>query len=179
MKAFLIFYTLFVFTISVFSQEKIIILHPVVGDTISFQEKMDYFLFKDIVDSNYQYGLIFFIDDDYYLVSYNDHDSLIIELDSMKIFEYHSNIDKLYNYYSSQSNIDSNQTKIDIFSPDYNSQSINTNYLSPEMIKKIEKDSRRHRYLNNEADLNGLKGQEKENFINSVGYGDVNFKKKK
>jgi len=164
-----------------FSQVEKIILHQVVGDTISLKEKIDYLLFPEIADTNFNYGLVRYINTSYYIISYFKSDSLIRQIDSTDIYNYHKNIEKLYAYYSNKTQSDnSSETSYVILTDSVNkSQKLNTNYISPEMRKKIEYDANRYQRLNGEAQNQGLKGQDRQNYINTGGYGELKFKKKK
>ncbi len=162
-----------------FSQGNLISLHPLIGDTVSYQEKIDYLLFTEVVDTNYLFGLLYSNDsNNYYLISYHSTDSAITKIDSGKISEYRLNIDKLYAFYTSQSKPDTIHEKGNLFLIDSISHGFNKNFISPEMSKQIGRDARRYQGLNNAADKQGLKGQDKENYINTGGYGEIRFKKK-
>jgi hypothetical protein len=52
---------------SVFAQKELVILHPVLGDTIDLAEKQTYLLFADVDDSIYDFGQIVKEGDNYFL----------------------------------------------------------------------------------------------------------------
>ena len=90
------------------SQDSLFVLHPIVGEIIDQNEKIDYLLFPEINDSLFSYCQIKQIEDDFLVVSYLISDSIItIQLNISEINQYQKNIDKLYEYYSSQFEEDS------------------------------------------------------------------------
>jgi hypothetical protein len=154
-----------------FSQDKIFVLHPFVGDTIDNYEKNKFLLFPEINDSCFHFGLIHLTSERKYLLySYADAKSIpkIAEIDSSKIKEYAGNIQKFIDYYTTLlKNADfSLQRK----SPKTQKNlPINLN-LSPEFYKKLGNDLDRYQFLNFNADIKGLWGKEKEDYIKTQGF---------
>lgn len=90
------------------SQDGLIVLHPIVGDTIDKDEKVNYLLFPEITDSLFIYCQINKVADKYYATSFLVRDSLLtIQLNGTEINLYKENIEKLNAYYSSQPESDS------------------------------------------------------------------------
>lgn len=85
------------------SQESLFVLHPLVGEVIDRNEKIDYLLFPEINDSLFNYCQIKHVEDSYFVISHLVSDSVItIQLNNSEINQYNKNIDKLFDYYSSQ-----------------------------------------------------------------------------
>lgn len=90
------------------SQDNLFVLHPIIGEIIDRNEKIDYLLFPEINDSIFSYCQIKQVEDKFFVNSYLSSDSIIIvQLNVSEINQYQKNIDKLYDYYSSQPEADS------------------------------------------------------------------------
>ena len=90
------------------SQDSLFVLHPIIGEIIDRNEKIDYLLFPEIKDSIFNYCSIKHEGDKYFVNSHLVSDSInIIQLNISEINQYQKNIDKLYDYYSSQPEEDS------------------------------------------------------------------------
>jgi len=90
------------------SQDSLFVLHPIVGEIIDRNEKIDYLLFPEINDSIFNYCQIKQVKDKFLANSYLVSDSIItVQLSISEINQYQKNIDKLYDYYSSQPEEDS------------------------------------------------------------------------
>jgi hypothetical protein len=85
------------------SQDSLFVLHPLVGDVIDRNEKIDYLLFPEINDSLFSYCQIKQVEERFFVISHLVSDSVItIQLNISEINQYNKNIDKLHEYYSSQ-----------------------------------------------------------------------------
>jgi hypothetical protein len=165
------------FFISATSQDKIVILHSIVGDTITLKEKKDYLLFPDIVDSVFNFGILHLTNNTFQLYVYQSKDPLIVQIDSSEIHQYKLNIEKLSEYYSNVSSDNSIESSESIMlnnnntkNPTLHQSSINPNTL---------KEAKRNQLLNNSADNQGITGKAKENYINTGGAGSIKLRKKK
>ena len=92
-----------------FSQDSILILHPVIGEIIDNIEKKKYLLFTEIEDTVYSYAYIKFSDNKYYLnVSMTGPNAQYVkQLDTSEIHQYFINVVKLNEYFSNLANSDS------------------------------------------------------------------------
>jgi hypothetical protein len=170
-----------IFIISATSQDKIVILHPIVGDTITLKEKTDYLLFPNVVDSVFNYGLLHLKNNTYQLHIYHSTDSLIVQIDSSDIYQYKQNIEKLAAYYSNDALDDRIESSESIMLNNNNTKnnSLNQSSISPTTLKRTLKEAERTQLLNNSADKQGLNGKERENYINTGGAGSIKLRKKK
>jgi hypothetical protein len=154
-----------------FSQDKIFVLHPFVGDTIDNYEKDKFLLFPEINDSYFRFGQIHLIADKKYLLySYSDYGSnpKISEIDSSMIKEYAGNIQKFIDYYTS---LLKNPDLIHTPSNAKNQKDLKVNLnISPEFYKKLASEIERVQHLKWNAEQKGLWGKDKENYIKTGGY---------
>ncbi len=167
----------FLYQLSVFSQDKVVALHPAVGDTIEFTEKKMYFLFPEIEDTDFNNGQIFTGKNGFYLVCGTKSSKIIHNIDPVAFNQYRLNIEKLYAYYISSTNADT----LNISTNELKSLSAvpHINLINAEMLENLPKESRRYQYLKNEAEKLGLWGEDKENYIKTSGYIELFSTKKK
>ncbi len=168
MKKFLLLILSCFITVSIYAQEKPLVLHPIIGDAIDIKEKTIYFLFPEIEDSTFVLGHIFKQNDDYYLHYETDSCPKRNKLDSLTIKQYELNIEKLFTYYSNLSDTDSVNISINDLSSKVSN--LNFNIISPEMRKNLPYESRRYQHLNGEAERQGLWGDKKDAYIKTTGY---------
>lgn len=109
MKRFVLLINLILlFGIQCKSQDSLFVLHPIVGEIIDRNEKIDYLLFPEINDSLFNYCQIKQVEEKFIVNSYFVSDSTVtILLNISDINQYQKNIDKLYDYYSRQPEVDS------------------------------------------------------------------------
>ncbi len=154
-----------------FSQDRIFVLHPFIGDTIDNNEKNKFLLFPEINDSYFRFGLIHLISNKKYLLySYSDYNSIpkITEIDSLTIKEYARNIQKFIDYYTS---LLKNPDLIQPPSSQKKQKNLNVNLnISPEFYKKLASEVDRYQSLKSAAELKGLWGKDKENYIKTGWY---------
>lgn len=154
-----------------FSQEKIFVLHPFVGDTIDNYEKNKFLLFPEINDSYFRFGQIHLISDKKYLLySYSDYNSIpkISEIDSLTIKEYAGSIQKYIDYYTG---LLKTPDLIHTPSSAKNQKDLKVNLnISPEFYKKLASEIERVQHLKWDAEQKGLWGKDKENYIKTGGY---------
>jgi hypothetical protein len=169
------------FFISATSQDKIVILHPIIGDTITLQEKKDYLLFPDIVDSVFNFGILHLTNNTFQLYVYQSKDPLIVQIDSSEIHQYKLNIEKLSEYYSNVSSDNSIESSESIMLNNNNTKNhtLHQSSISPTTLKRTLKEATRTQLLNNSADRQGITGKAKENYINTGGAGSIKLRKKK
>ncbi|MUP36493.1 hypothetical protein [Labilibaculum euxinus] len=159
-------------SISVFAQKQIVILHPIVGDTIDLAEKQTYLLFADVDDSTYDYGQVMKEGDNYFLNVHSQSGEKLIEVDQLKLEEYHTNIQKLLAYYSYLENPDQLKEAplVVLNQKDTCALEMDIEYLSPKMKKKLRKDSDRYQYLKSDAERKGYWGEDQENYIKTASH---------
>jgi hypothetical protein len=149
-----------------FSQDKIFVLHPFVGDTIDNYEKNKFLLFPEINDSYFRFGQIHLIDNKKYLLySYSNYGSVpkISEIDSLTIKECAGSIQKYIDYYTS---LLKNPDLIHTPASAKNQKDLKVNLnISPEFYKKLASEVVRYQCLKGAAELKGLWGKDKENYI--------------
>lgn len=186
MKINFVFLIVVLFKNVVFSQSKIIQLHPILGDTIDLVEKRDYFLFPEVKDATYVYGILERKDSIVRFVSYQFSDTISVNVNQQKISEYQRNIDKLYAYYKNQSVSDSLKIKSTGFMESKTAPGqklVNPVKLSEAGKKLIGEESKRLIRLKNEAAKRRLIGEEKQVFMTNGPGGmelfSVKTKKKK
>ncbi len=153
-------------------------LHPVVGDTISYSEKVAFYLFPEINDSSFIEGIVFFQDSAFKVkITEKYKDSYILSLDSTLLKKYNNNIEKLIHYYSTLEVADSVEQKQLLLS------NTSTIQLSPEFIlneeerKQLVKESRRYLRKKDKAEDLGLWGVDKDNYIKGASNSNI-FKAK-
>jgi hypothetical protein len=152
-----------------------------VGDTIDQKEKMDFDLFPELKNADFQYGIIYSRGDIKTLKAYIQNDSLIVkQLDSKTIAEYQSNIDKLVEFYSTQNQKDTlsdSKRKILLDNSPNNVSAINVN-VDKAALERSAYEGRRKQFLMTRALESGLTGEALINAQNAGCYGEIKFKKK-
>lgn len=168
-------------TLSVFSQKTIVILYPLIGDTIEQSEKQTFLLFPELKDSLFEYGQIFFEDGKYTLYTFSKSGNKQMEVDSLKLQQYYINIEKLIAYHSYLENSDSLKTVplVIVNQKDTCALEMDIEYLSPKLRKRLSKDSNRYQELKSKADEMGFWGINKDNYIHTSGYFEIMISKSK
>lgn len=156
-------------------QAQTIILHPVVGDTIDLTEKKAYLLFPQFADSSFQHAWIEKKDGIMNLHSCLKGEIVTSVIDTLEMAECRMNIEKLSAFYASQGQTDSTTNLSgSIIIKNKTTVSEKRNYeLSPEMMDKIKREARRYAELNHEAQMQGLNGRAKEDYINTAGHMEI------
>jgi len=92
-----------------YSQDSILVLHPVIGEIIDNFEKKKYLLFDEIEDADFNYALIKFSSNRYYLNLFrpDTNEPSVIQIDTSQIHQYYINVTKLNEYFFNLQNSDS------------------------------------------------------------------------
>ena len=153
------------------SAQKLITLHPILGDTIDQREKETYLLFPAIEDSLFDYGLIMTDGMDYFLHNHYSTDITISILDSNQVTESYMIVEKLSTYFGHRTHLDSvyQQESILLIEENENNKKVRSISVGPEMQKKIARDARHMETRRNRADQQGLMGKDRENHMNNSG----------
>ncbi len=153
------------------SAQKIIELHPILGDTIDQIEKETYLLFPAIEDSLFDYGYIMTDSIDYFLHFHSSTGINSSTIDSDQITEGYMMVEKLSTYFGHKTNLDSvyRQESILLIEENENSKKVTTISVGPEMQKKIARDARNMQTRRNRADQQGLMGRDRERHMNNSG----------
>jgi hypothetical protein len=164
-----------------FSQDGIVVLHPAIGDTIFQNEKVDFLLFPEIADSTFQFGQILKMDGAYYLLYAAEEEFQSIELDTLDIHKYHTNICKLSAYFNSKEfeNYDNLEENFRLNQAEIIPSIHNIRVVTPEMLEALPKEVRRYQHLKFSAEDMGLWGDAKEDYIKKGSYIEIYSSKKK
>ncbi|MFA9371169.1 MAG: hypothetical protein ACERIH_05625 [Labilibaculum antarcticum] len=162
-------------SLSAFAQKEVVILHPVVGDTIDLAEKQTYLLFSDVDDSTYDFGQIVKEGDNYFLNVHSQSGEQLLEVDQLKLQEYHTNIQKLLAYYSYLENPDKlKEAPLVVLSQkDTCALEMDIEYLSPKTRKKLKYDSYRYQTKKSTAEEMEFWVTDKSNYIHTSGYFEI------
>lgn len=138
-----------------YSQDKLFVMHPLVGDTIDKTEKLNYFLFPQIVDSVFRYCTITHSGTNYIANVTTMHDAITTHLiDSAEMAQDIVRLNKLMEYHASQGKRDSvkneEQLKIDLKAVP--SDHLQKPILNSEMKDKIFYDVRTTTRMNEDAE---------------------------
>ncbi len=163
---------LFAFYQITFSQNRIIALHPIIGDTIDKNEKRAYLLFPEIDNSTFDFGQIIAKDNATYLHYRSGAGEQMKEIDSLKIKEYQCNISKLSAFYLSKFKTDTTRISKNLNIKIKEPSPLDITFITPEMRIAMEKEARRYNALKGQAEERGLWGKDKENFIQTGGYNE-------
>ena len=99
MRTFLCFILFIIMALSVLAQDKLIVLHSVVGDTIDKREQQEFFLFSDIVKEGFSSITIYVNADKYFLHINSKSGNDIVEVELEVIEENREHIEKLTQYF--------------------------------------------------------------------------------
>ncbi|WP_321514720.1 hypothetical protein [Marinifilum fragile] len=169
------------FTSLVNAQQKIICLHPILGDTIDLTEKNTYLLFPEIDSNGFQSGQVKMNGDQYYFeYTLNDkmnNDKVSIE----KLKEYHTNVEKLlaYHLYMKNSKAKKSESIVTRDAQEELQMHFNAKYDDVSFRRKLKKDAMRYQELKKQAELKGYSGVDKENYIKTSGVLIFDVSKKK
>ncbi|WP_075591539.1 hypothetical protein [Labilibacter marinus] len=153
--------------------QKLVQLHPMVGDTIDATEKMVFYLFPEITDSIFEQGIIYRQNSDYNVnIKLVGQETYKVGIDSTVLNEYQQNIEKLAMYYSNLAEPDT--TNLSDLNSVRLSAKLNPEFnLTAEQRKKLVKDSRRYWRKKDKAEDIGLWGVDKENYIKSSSHTNI------
>ncbi|MCZ4693187.1 hypothetical protein DWB61_06975 [Ancylomarina euxinus] len=149
--------------LSVIAQDKLIVLHSVVGDTIDKREQQEFLLFSDILDQNFTSATIHFENGKYVMYITSASDLKIVDIKEEDVEENSKHVDKLVRYFKSLiEKKDSLDIDLDTASgwPEFQPELLNN-----AQKRKIAKEARRYFNLNQDAVQLGLSGIDKENYI--------------
>ena len=170
-RSLLLILFLLIYSNLLFAQKNIIALNAIIGDTIDKNEKEIFYLFPEIEDSSYVYGQIFKDSNQLWSLSILESDTVVSEIDSLKIESYRNNINKLIAYHIYLSKKDSAFADINnLLYSDSIGRKANSITYTPTMRKKLRKDAQRYTYLKGKAEEIGLWGVDKDNYIQTSSF---------
>ncbi|MFY9153694.1 MAG: hypothetical protein WAO52_16875 [Prolixibacteraceae bacterium] len=165
-----------------FSQDKLIVLHQAVGDTIDKAEKVRYLLFPELKDSDF-YSCFLTQSGDEFLVSFHSSkDSVaIFRIDSAEVSRYRENIGKLLEYYSNRTKEDSikRSQKITLEMEGPNTFQLNDPVVGSDDKDRILEEVRKFTRLKGDAERQKIVQDGNDIFGNSARIEFLNFKCKK
>ncbi|MRT91526.1 hypothetical protein [Ancylomarina sp. 16SWW S1-10-2] len=163
MKSFISLILIVFFNLSVFSQDKLIVLHHIVGDTIDKQEQQEFLLFSDILDQSFTFATIHF-DDEKYTIHINSSSGLkIVDIKKEDLVENANHVDKLVGYFKFL--VDKKDSLNLDFKNTASYPKFQSEFLTLVQKQQIAKEAGIFFSLNQEAEERGLVGVEKENYI--------------
>ncbi len=139
-KLLYVFAFLFLPLVNGLSQDTLLILHPVVGDTIDKNDKIDFSLFPEIDNSTFKHCFIKYSAKKFYLNSFTlTGSSAIRPIDTTEIRQYMKNIDILVDYYASEIKRDSAERagKVTLNLNNPNPNNVNPRLISNDTRNKI------------------------------------------
>ncbi len=149
--------------LSVFSQDKLIVLHPVVGDTIDKQEQQNFVLFSDIVNQDFISATIHCENLKYVMRINSILGLVIVNIKKEDIDENSQHVDKLVRYFKT---LDEKKDSLNINLRTAESwPKFQSEFLNEAQKKKIAKEARMYFSLNQTAEQRGLLGVEKDNYV--------------
>lgn len=160
------------------NSQKLVQLHPLIGDTISYTEKVAFYLFPEISDSCYVQGVICYQDSalkvniiEKYKGAYD------LSIDSTILNQYKQNIEKLILYYSNLNVSDTlNQNQI-LLSTTTANQKAPEYRMTEEERKQLVKESKRYLRKEDKAEDLGIHGVDRELYIQQASHSNI-FKAK-
>jgi len=163
MRVFLCFIFLVFINLSVIAQDKLIVLHAIVGDTIDKREQKEFLLFSDIVKGDFSSLRIYANEDRYFLHINSESGTDIVETDLEVIKENREHIEKLTQYFKSiLKRKDSLNIDLKLVG---NWPKLESICLTDDQRKRIAKEARTYLSLSQDADRRGLLGIDRENYI--------------
>lgn len=156
------------------SSQQIVQLHPVVGDTISYSEKVAFYLFPEITDSCFIEGLIFYEDSVFKVnVIEKYKESYELAIDSIMLNRYQQNIEKLIDYYSRLEVSDSLRKKQLLLSNGLTVQKGPEYRLNEEERNQLVQESRRYLRKKDKAEDLGIWGPDQEIYIQGASHSNI------
>lgn len=150
-------------SLSVFSQDELIVLHPVVGDTIDRQEQRNFVLFSDLLDQDFTTATIHF-NNVKYVMHINSVSGLkLVDIKEEDIVENSKHVDKLVKYFEF---LVEKKDSLDIDLKTASSwPKFQPEILNDAQRRKLAIEARAYLSLNQDADRRGLLGIDRENYI--------------
>jgi hypothetical protein len=150
------------------SQNKVV-LHRVLGEEISLEEKKMYLLFEGIENDHFESGNIIEREGRYYLNYICNKQKYSVEILKAKLEEYHLNIEKLlaYEIYLKEPDKFKGKPLIVAESKDSSSFEIDINYLSEKQRKQLNRTINSFHVLNEQAKLKGYKIDNRGQYVKS------------
>lgn len=148
---------------SAFAQDKLVVLHPLVGDTIDRSERDVFLLFPEITNSDFISATIQSRTDKFYLHALSITGLDIVEIDSMTLRQSREHVEKLLKYFAYLDERENESLEIDTIVGNW--ISLERELLTAQQRKKIATDAREYFDSNQDAESLGLWGLEKENYI--------------
>jgi len=154
-------FILLAMSLSVVAQDKLIVLHAIVGDTIDKQEQRTFVLFSDILNQDFTSATIH-CENEKYLMHINTVSGLdLVEIKAEDIAENSNHVDKLVRYFKS---LIGKKDSLDFETTSSLPMSV-PEILNDAQKRNIAKEARRYFDLNQDAVQLGLSGLDKENYI--------------
>ena len=147
-----------------FSQNQLINIHPLVGDTISHEEAYTYYMFQNYDVKIFDYAMLYEVNNGYKVFFYGEQVQEA-SIDSLTLNEYHENIEKIYQYMLKNDESKDNITLQDTILI----ESVNLKLMTPEQKDKMVKDARVYTMKMLNANEQGLMGPERDDYINKTG----------
>ncbi|MGZ2370083.1 hypothetical protein ACXR6G_09885 [Ancylomarina sp. YFZ004] len=163
MRLALFFIFLVITHLSVIAQDKLIVLHEIVGDTIDKHEQRTFVLFSDILDQDFTSATIH-CGNEKYVMHINSVSGLkLVEIKEDDIVENSKHVDKLASYFKSLV-VKKDSLDLDLKTasswPKFQSELLNVTQK-----RKIATEAREFFMVNQTAEELGLLGIDKENYI--------------
>jgi hypothetical protein len=163
-----------------YSQDNLFVLHPLVGDTISQAEKIEFVLFPEINNEDFLSGTLTYSAEGYFLHYQTPGNAITTkQISDLDINQYRINLGKLDEYYSNLSKNDSTKSKVKSLVEIKSEQEgkLNKDLINDETKNKIVKEAIMDARMKEDAEqLNQIK---KGNDITGGGYIELFGKKKK
>lgn len=97
-----------ILSVQSYGQDSLFVLHPLVGDTIDRNEKLNYLLFPQITDSDFKYCTLSHSENGYFVNTTKiDSSATVNQIDSTEINQTVARLDKVMDYYLNQEQNDS------------------------------------------------------------------------
>lgn len=156
------------------AQQKPVVLHPVVGDTIDRTEKTAYLLFPQFADSVFGYAWIEDMGGNFVLHARLTDHVILVPFDTLQMAEYRMHVEKLSAWYASQAQDLPADSTISLVVKKRAGEKQNYE-LTEEMWRKIKKEANHYAELSHQADMQGLSGRAREDYINTSGTTEIRF----
>ncbi len=165
-----VFIFLFLPLLNSFTQDTLLILHPVVGDTIDKNDKIDFSLFPEIDNSTFAYCFIKYSEKKFYLNSYTLAGPVSARpIDTTEIRQYMNNINILVDYYANEIKRDSiKNNENPSLSLNDRKPSPNPNIISHDTRNKIKFEMYQNERLKSDAERMKLNKQGSDIFGNGM-----------
>lgn len=169
-KLLYVFIFLFLPLANSFTQDTLLILHPVVGDTIDKNDKIDFSLFPEIDNSTFKHCFISYSAKKFNLNSYTLAGSVAVRpIDTTEIRQYMNNINILVDYYANEIKRDSiKNNENPSLSLNDRKPDLNRNLISTDTRNKIKFEMYQNERLKSDAERMKLKKQGSDIFGNGM-----------